>query len=80
MFTRREWLATVRASSLKHAARTQQSAVQTIPARRGTIVDRRGTDLAVSQPAADISATPYLVKDPVRVPAARMQQHQFIIK
>src|SRR3954452_17674692 len=60
------YLATVRASKLKHAARTQQSAVQTIPARRGTIVDRRGTPLAVSEPAADISATPYLVKDPVK--------------
>src|SRR5436305_3353187 len=59
------YLATVRADSLKHAARTQQSAILTIPARRGTIVDRRGTELAVSEPAADVSATPYLVKDPV---------------
>src|SRR3954454_14148869 len=59
------YLATVRSGKLKHAARTQQSATQTIPARRGTIVDRRGTELAVSEPAADVSATPYIVKDPV---------------
>src|SRR4051794_11843508 len=60
------YLATVRANSLKHAARTQQSAVLTIPAHRGTIVDRHGIPLAVSQSAADISATPYLVKDAVK--------------
>jgi len=60
------YLATVRSSQLKHQAKVQQSAVETIPARRGTIVDDRGTELAVSEPAADVSATPYLVKDPVK--------------
>src|SRR5882724_1098155 len=59
------YLATVKADRLSHAARTQQSSVLTIPARRGAIVDRRGTELAVSEPSADVSATPYLVKDPV---------------
>ena len=42
-----------------------------MPARRGTIVDRHGVPLAVSEPAGDVSATPYLVKDPVRT-AARL--------
>src|SRR5581483_8802257 len=60
------YLATIKAGALEHAARTQQSAVTTIPARRGTIVDRNGTPLAVSEPAADVSATPYIVKDPVK--------------
>ncbi len=62
---RAAWLATVKARSLKHAATSQQTADVTVPALRGTIVDRRGVELAVSEPAADVSATPYLVKDPV---------------
>ena len=41
-----------------------RSADWTLPARRGTIVDRHGIELAVSEPADDVSATPYLVKDP----------------
>jgi cell division protein FtsI/penicillin-binding protein 2 len=36
-----------------------------VPAQRGTITDRNGVDLAVSEPAQDVSATPYLVKDPL---------------
>jgi len=62
---RAAWLATVKGSTLQHAARTQQTADLEVPARRGTIVDRRGVELAVSEPAADVSATPYLVKDPL---------------
>ncbi|MCW2991528.1 MAG: penicillin-binding protein 2 [Solirubrobacterales bacterium] len=62
---RAAWLGTVKGDSLQHAAKTQQVADITVPAKRGTIVDRRGIELAVSEPAADISATPYLVKDPV---------------
>ncbi len=68
---RTAWLATVKGSSLKNAATRQQTSDLTVPARRGTIVDRRGVELAVSEPAADVSATPYLVKDPVRA-AARL--------
>jgi cell division protein FtsI (penicillin-binding protein 3) len=62
---RAAWLGTVKGQSLTHAARTQQTADITVPAPRGTIVDRRGVELAVSEPAADVSATPYLVKDPI---------------
>ncbi len=36
-----------------------------VPAQRGAITDRNGVDLAVSEPAQDISATPYLVTDPL---------------
>src|SRR3954452_2516446 len=61
------WMGTVRASSLKHAATTQQVEQLTVPARRGAIVDRRGVELAVSEPADDVAATPYLIKDPAGV-------------
>ena len=61
------WMGTVKASALKHAATTQQVEEMTVPARRGTIYDRTGRELAVSEPADDVAATPYLVKDPVGV-------------
>jgi cell division protein FtsI/penicillin-binding protein 2 len=57
------WLGTVKASSLKHAATTQQVETISIPARRGPIIDRNGIELAVSEPADDIAVTPYLIKD-----------------
>jgi cell division protein FtsI (penicillin-binding protein 3) len=60
------WLGVVRASSLKRAAATQQKADIVVPARRGTITDTNGTELAVSQPAQSIAATPYLIKDPAK--------------
>src|SRR5687767_9668992 len=62
---RATWLGTVKGDSLADAARTQQVADVTVPAKRGTIVDRRGIELAVSEPASDIHATPYLVEDTV---------------
>jgi cell division protein FtsI (penicillin-binding protein 3) len=58
------WLGVVRANSLKDAAATQQKADIVVPARRGTITDVNGTELAVSQPAQSIAATPYLINDP----------------
>jgi cell division protein FtsI (penicillin-binding protein 3) len=65
------WLGVVKAGSLKRAAATQQKADITVPARRGAIMDRDGIELAVSQPAVTIAATPYLVRDPAGV-AARL--------
>src|SRR3954469_16913601 len=61
------WMGTVRAASLKHAATTQQVEQITVPSRRGAIVDRKGVELAVSEPADDIAVTPYLIKDPAGV-------------
>jgi cell division protein FtsI (penicillin-binding protein 3) len=58
------WVGLVRADSLRNAAATQQVADVELPAQRGSITDRTGTELAVSEPASDVSATPYLVKDP----------------
>ena len=61
------WLGVVKAGTLKEAAATQQVSDLLVPARRGAIADRNGTELAVSQPATTIAATPYLVKDAARV-------------
>jgi cell division protein FtsI (penicillin-binding protein 3) len=61
------WLGGVRASSLQRAAATQQVDEIVVPASRGAISDRNGIELAVSQPAADVAATPYLVKHPAKV-------------
>ena len=61
------WLGGVRAGSLANAATSQQVSSTTLPAERGSIVDRKGNPLAVSEPASDVSATPYLVKDPIKV-------------
>ena len=68
---RAAWLATVKSRQLSSAAASQQTASVEVPARRGTIIDRKGIELAVDQPAADVSATPYLVKDAPKV-AARL--------
>ena len=65
------WLGVVKAGTLKQAATVQQESVVLVPARRGTIFDREGTELAVSQPAVTIAATPYLVEDAPGV-AARL--------
>jgi cell division protein FtsI (penicillin-binding protein 3) len=60
------YLGTVRAGALRKAAQTQQLSNETLPAQRGTITDRNGVDLAVSEPAQDVSADPYLVRDPLQ--------------
>jgi cell division protein FtsI (penicillin-binding protein 3) len=67
--TRSAWLGVVKADALKRAASTQQESDIVVPARRGAIADVNGTELAVSQPAVTIAATPYLVKDATRVAA-----------
>ena len=61
------WLGVVKASALRKVAATQQTAQVLVPARRGAITDRNGLELAVSQPATTVAATPYLIKDPQRV-------------
>ncbi len=61
---RARWLGVVNASALKQAAATQQKVTVDVPARRGAITDRHGEELAVSQPAVSVAATPYLIHDP----------------
>jgi cell division protein FtsI (penicillin-binding protein 3) len=59
------YLGSLHSGALRKAARSQQLTYEALPAQRGTITDRDGVDLAISEPAQDISATPYLVKDPL---------------
>ena len=55
------YLGVVRAGTLRTAASNQQLTDETVIAPRGTITDRSGVDLAVSEPARDVSADPYLL-------------------
>jgi cell division protein FtsI (penicillin-binding protein 3) len=59
------YLGVLHSETLREAARTQQLTYETVPAQRGTITDRDGGVLALSEPADDISADPYLVRDPL---------------
>jgi cell division protein FtsI/penicillin-binding protein 2 len=52
--------------ALRRAAQTQQLTDETVPAQRGTITDRNGVALAISEPAEQLSADPYLVKSPLQ--------------
>ena len=65
-FARALYLGTVKGGNLARAANIQQTATEVVPPRRGSILDRRGIELAVSEPASDVSVTPYLVKTPER--------------
>jgi cell division protein FtsI (penicillin-binding protein 3) len=67
--TKAAWLGVVKAGPLQRAAVTQQEANIEIPARRGTISDIHGNDLAVSEPAYDIAASTYLIGDVTKAAA-----------
>ena len=56
------YLGVVRSASLREVARSQHFTEEYIPAQRGTISDRNGDALAVSEPAYDMTADPYLLK------------------
>ncbi len=60
------YLGSLHSATLRRAARSQQLTYEKVPAQRGTITDRNGVDLAISEPAEDVSATPYLIKDPLK--------------
>jgi cell division protein FtsI (penicillin-binding protein 3) len=64
---RATWLGTVKAGELKKRALTQQTEQLDVPARRGSILDRHGVELAVSDDATTVFANPFLIKNPVRV-------------
>ena len=55
------------AGSLQKAAVSQQITRDVIPATRGTITDRNGTQLALSEAADEIVADPFLIKHPLSV-------------
>lgn len=62
---RTAYLGVFRGASLRKAASEQQITRETVTAQRGTITDRNGVDLAVSEPARDLVADPYLLSDPL---------------
>jgi cell division protein FtsI (penicillin-binding protein 3) len=67
--SRAAWVQGVQGAGLAADARGQQTETVTVPGIRGRILDRRGGELAVSEDAADVVATPYQVKDPQRTAA-----------
>ncbi len=62
---RTAYLGVFRGPALRQAASDQQLTHETVTAQRGTITDRNGVDLAVSEPARDLAADPYLLSDPL---------------
>jgi len=64
IFVRAAWLQAVKGGEFSADARSQQVAMVTVPGIRGSILDRSGSALAVSEEAATIYATPYQVVDP----------------
>ena len=63
---RAAWVQGVQGGRLSADAQSQHTQTVTIPGQRGRILDRKGRELAVSEDAADVIATPYQVKDPAR--------------
>jgi cell division protein FtsI (penicillin-binding protein 3) len=62
--SRAAYLGSFRAGSLQRAAVTQQVTSVKVPAERGTITDRNGVELAISEAASDVTADPLIIKDP----------------
>jgi cell division protein FtsI/penicillin-binding protein 2 len=61
---RSAWLGTVRGQDLKRLAVAQQVQDVTVSARRGTITDRNGVELAVSENSITVYGDPHLIRDP----------------
>jgi cell division protein FtsI/penicillin-binding protein 2 len=63
--TRTLYLGLLHAGTLRKAASNQQLTDEAVMPQRGTITDRNGIELAVSEPARDIAVDPYLIHDPL---------------
>ena len=61
---RSTWLGTVDGRDLKSRAVAQQVEDVKVAARRGTITDRNGVELAVSEDSVTVFADPHVIKDP----------------
>src|SRR5436190_6047158 len=61
---RAAWVQGVQGGGLSADAQSQQMQTVPVPGLRGSILDRKGRELAVSEDAVDVIATPYQVKDP----------------
>jgi cell division protein FtsI (penicillin-binding protein 3) len=64
---RATWLGTVESRDLGKRALTQQEEEMKVYANRGTITDRHGIELAVSEDATTVFANPFLIDDPAGV-------------
>jgi len=63
-FARAAWLQAVEAQGLDALATSQHRETLTVPARRGTIYDRTGNELAIGARAITVYANPKQVRDP----------------
>ncbi len=63
-FARAAWLQAVEANGLNALATSQHRETLTVPARRGTIYDRTGSELAIGTRAITVYANPKQVRDP----------------
>ena len=70
MLLRAVWLQAVRAQSFDRLAATQHRQTVTIPARRGTLYDRTGVQLAIGEQATTVYADPRQVHDASKVAVA----------
>jgi cell division protein FtsI (penicillin-binding protein 3) len=66
---RAAWLQAVEGSEYRADAQSQHAETVAVPGVRGAIVDRNGRELAVSEDAASVFATPYQVEDPPKAAA-----------
>lgn len=63
---RAAWLQGVKGGQYQAEAAGQQTQTVVVPGSRGAILDRKGKELAVSEDAATVFATPYQVTDPAK--------------
>ncbi len=61
------YLGTINSAALRQHAQAEHETIETVPSPRGTITDRNGVVLAVSEPAENVTADPYLLKEPLTV-------------
>src|SRR4029079_6266126 len=80
---RAAWVQGVQGGGLTADAQSQQMETVPVPGLRGSILDRKGRELAVSEDAVDVIATPYQVKDPPQMarklaPILHISQHDIL--
>jgi cell division protein FtsI (penicillin-binding protein 3) len=63
---RAAWVQGIQGAGLSADAQSQQMQDVPVPGLRGSILDRKGRELAVSEDAVDVVATPYQVANPTR--------------
>src|SRR4051794_9266383 len=82
-FGRAAWVQGIQGGGLSADAQSQQTETVPVPGLRGSILDRKGHELAVSEDAVDVVATPYQVKDPPQMarklaPVLHISKHDIL--